>query len=137
MTIEEPYLQLQGETFSPAAAEREAGLSFTEKNERGEIGTRGRYAGQPLPFGAATLWAPSEIDPSERLDWILDAVLPHLDTLRSLGGMQGWLHSNVYFDTQCNLEYQPEQLQKLAKLGITYTVCCAHAPDMFAGEQSK
>ncbi|HEX2206885.1 MAG TPA: hypothetical protein VHG93_04330, partial [Longimicrobium sp.] len=100
MIIEEPYLQLQGTTFSPASAERETGLSLAEKNEVGELGRWGRYDGLPLPYGSATLRAPPEVEPSQRLDWILDVVLPHVEVLRSLGGMAGWLHSTIYFDTQ-------------------------------------
>jgi len=131
MTIEEPYLHLQGTAFSPAAAERQTGLSFAEKNELGDLGTRGRYPGQPLPFGSATFSAPPGVVASERLDWILDAVLPHLEMLRGLGAIEGWLHSTVYYDVQCNLAYRPDQLRRLAQLGIPYTLSCVHAPGMF------
>lgn len=134
MTVEEPYLQLQGEAFSPAAAERETGLSFSERHEPGETGAKGRYRGRPTPFGSATLRAPEEVDPAERLDWLLDTVLPHADALRRLGGLEGWLHSTVYFDAQCNLDYPPDRLRKLARLGVPYTVTCVHAPERFAGE---
>ncbi|HEX2094161.1 MAG TPA: hypothetical protein VHG28_17290 [Longimicrobiaceae bacterium] len=135
MIVEEPYLQLLGKSFSPALAERQTGLSFTERNEVGELGTRGKYEGIPLPFGSATLQAPPEVDPSERLDWILDSVLPHAEALRNLGGMEGWLHSTFYFDAQCNLAYPPGQLQKLSQLGIPYTVSCIQAPERFGGAE--
>lgn len=135
MIIEEPQLHLVGDSFSPSAAERETGLVFTSKNEVGDLGKRGRYANLPIPYGAAILEPPDDVPTSQRLDWLLDHVLPHLETLRRLGGLNGRLHSIFWFDSNCNLEWNSDQLKKLALLGIPYTSSCIQAPEMFEDQQ--
>lgn len=50
------YLLIQGRSFSPSRAESALGLDFGPlKNEPMALGTTGRFAGNPMPFGSAKL----------------------------------------------------------------------------------
>jgi hypothetical protein len=52
-------IELHGETFSPKAAEAATGLKLSDKVEPGQLDVRGRYAGQPIPYGKASLSLPA------------------------------------------------------------------------------
>ena len=126
------YILLVGDAFSPEKAERETGLTFQQKNEPGEIGTRGRYKGQPTPFGWAMLKPPEEGDETRQFEWLFNAALPHIETLRRLGATDGKLHITYAYDTQCNLGYEPELMAKLARLGLAFTISCYRDEEAFA-----
>jgi hypothetical protein len=116
------YISLSGERFSPAEAERVTGLVLLDKREPGHIGRYGRYRGKPVPYGAASLDAPKRIPPSEKLTWVLDLALPHIETLRALGVDQAEVWILEHFGSQINMAYRPEELEKLARLGLPLCV---------------
>src|SRR6267378_8340070 len=87
-----------GVRFSPSAAERSTGLTFSDRNEPFEIGTRGRYANRPTPYGAATLDPESTGGASSNLDALLDIVESQVPTLRVLGAEEIVLHCDVFHD---------------------------------------
>jgi hypothetical protein len=113
---------LYGEGFSPKAAEVLTGLSFKEKNELHEIGTRGRYIGKPIPYGNAILEA--QVEHASNLDKILDLIGNHLTIFRDCGAEDIVLHCDVFFDKQCNFEFSEPQLAKISKLNIPLTISC-------------
>jgi hypothetical protein len=119
-----PYIALFGDSFSPAKMEQETGLKFNKKNEVGDIGQRGRFKGKPYSFGHAILEAPEEIENWEKLAWLLDRILPYKDALNRFGVTDGKVHVTYAYDSQCNLEYEPEIMEKIAKLGLVFTITC-------------
>lgn len=123
---------LSGDTFSPRLAEQITGLRFSAKNEPGEIGTRGRYKGQPRPYGAAVLEAPfdSVTKPESVMpeEWVADALGLHIETFRSCGAMWIELDLNITWQDQCNLAFDAAFLQKLGKLNIDLSISCYEGP---------
>ena len=118
------YIALQGDRFSPAEAEQATGLKLSDKKEVGQLGDRGRYKGQPVPYGAARLIAPEDVLPYEKLTWVLDAALPHIAALRKLGAERAEVWIVEHFDGQMNMSYEPAELEKLARLGFPLCVSC-------------
>ena len=54
-----------GDNFSPTTFAKISSVKFIDANEPGEIGTRGRYRGQPTPKGSLTL----EVSDKAEKDW--------------------------------------------------------------------
>ena len=100
MTKAWSYISLFGDAFSPAVAEEKTGLSFHEKHGVGEYGTQGRFKNQPYPFGHASLEPPKGVSEAEQFAWLLDSILPHIETLRQLGVTGGRLHVTYAYDSQ-------------------------------------
>ena len=120
-----PVLTLWGEQFSPRRVEEATGLMLSQKDEVGEIPKRGgRYAGQLLPFGAAVLEVPPDIEPDCRLLWLLQAAERHLPTLRQSGATRCMFHLDVRYWDQCNMEFSHEELARISALGIPLTITC-------------
>jgi len=85
---------LWGDHFSPAEAERKTRIMLFEKNEPGEIGTRGRYIGKPIPYGSAEI---ELCDPEEGIqgnltfeDPLIQTLIQHHGTFRACGA------TNIY-----------------------------------------
>ena len=119
-----PSLDFWGEQFSPKKAEAVTGLALSRKNEPGDIGDTGRYRGQPIPYGAASLETPETIGVSRRLTWLLECVAPHVETLRRLGAELVRLHVEVRYQGQCNLEFSPGEVAGIAALRVAFTISC-------------
>ena len=121
-----------GDDFSPAEAEQATGLTFDSAHERGQVyHERGRFRGKPWPFGHAVLKAPPEVDSHDKLPWLLDAILPHAETLRQLGVTYGKIHVSYAHDQQCNLDFEPSLVADLARLGWNFCVSCYEDEDEF------
>lgn len=116
------YINFLGERFSPEAAERATGLILLDKREPGHIGQRGRYRGKPVPYGVATLDAPRNVHRGDKLSWVLDTALPHIDTFRDLGADRSEVWVVEHFDAQINMAYTPSELGKLARVGLPLCV---------------
>jgi hypothetical protein len=121
-------LRAQGERFRPSEAERAAGVTFSTKSEPGEIGTIGRYAGKPKPYGSAELLMSVEAEAAAAThghlldgDWLKQVALmvPHC---RSAGATSVVVHLDVSHDGQCNLAFSPEELTALAGVGVPLTL---------------
>ena len=120
------YCNIQGKAFSPSLAEKRTNLPLSEKNEVGAMGTLGFFRGKPLPDGACTL-SPTGRDDSPygaRLAQLIAALECQIETLRSCGAEDFVLRLVVCYDTQCNLEFSPTEMQRLAHMGIPLTVSC-------------
>ena len=124
-------LELQGDTFSPSEAERLTGLSLVRKVEPGEIGERGRYRGQPTPYGAAALAVPEAVPEEQKLEWLLTVALEHLSTFRRLGADEPEVYATYAYDAQCNLSYSSSELEKLARLSLPFCVSCYRDESQF------
>jgi len=110
-------------------AERRTGLSLTQKQEPGQIGTRGRYKGEPLPYGAASLEASEAMLWQERWSLLLGQLAEHIETFRACGAEDVHLSHGYFYEGQCNLEFSPEALRQVADLGIPFCISCYMVPD--------
>jgi hypothetical protein len=116
-----------GETFSPRVASELTSLSFAEKNERGEIAVAGRYKGQALPYGSSTLLPPQQLTPNNAyfgIEWLAGVLARHQGAFESAGASQFVLRIDVYHDGQCNLEFTPSLIQKLAGSPAPVALSC-------------
>ena len=116
-----------GERYSPSKAERLSKLCFLEKNEPEEIGTVGRFKGLPLPYGSSTLWPPCQITPDNAdygTEWLVDKLIEHRSAFKAAGADTIILSLDVYHDGQCNLEFSPELLRKIADSSVPMILSC-------------
>ena len=120
-----------GDDFSPAEAERVTGLAFEDAHERGGVYDRGRFKGEPWPFGHAVLEPPPEVKEDRKLPWLLDAVLPHVEALAGLGVTYGKVHLYYVHDGQCNLDYEPDVVARLSQSGWNLCISCAEDESYF------
>jgi hypothetical protein len=118
-------LFVEGDQFSPAEAETMAGFRFTQKSERGELATTGRYKGQPLPYG----WA--ELEAAAPGHFLTTADGPFFEAAEALtraaqtqGEVAVRLHVDVEYVAQCNLEFAPSILAAVSRLGVPLTMTC-------------
>ncbi len=137
MTKAFPHIALCGDTFSPAKAEHLTGLRFSQKHEPGQIATWGRFKGKPYPFGAATLVSPKGLSASQALAWLLDAVEPHVETLKQLGADDNAFHITYAYESQCNLEFEPNLLARLAQPGFRLTITCYQSDSEFVNLEGE
>lgn len=117
-------VEMTGVGFSPAEAERQTGLFFVRKTEPGDLMTRGRYKGQASPYGVASLEASEDRPDEGTLSRLLDAVLPHEDTLRAAGVEEMTVWVGYLWRDQCNLSFEPEDLTRVAALGAPLCISC-------------
>jgi hypothetical protein len=115
---------LQGERFSPRLAEAKTGVSLQGKKEPGEIGSVGRYRGQPLPYGTAELTQPERAQSSgdQAQNWVLQVLSAHLDEFRACGATDIVLRLLVEYREQCNLELDADFLEAVGKLRLPLTI---------------
>ncbi|MCP3849657.1 MAG: DUF4279 domain-containing protein [Gammaproteobacteria bacterium] len=121
MIQEYPTVTLEGENFSPSVFEKKTGLFFNDKHEKGEPShtTKRQY-----DYGYGQLAAPDELKYYQKIEWLLDQIVPHVGLMKNLGVEEKVLHVDVEYSSQCNLEYRPEILKKLCELGATFTLTC-------------
>jgi hypothetical protein len=114
-----------GSAFSPESVETRIGVSFSKKNEPGEIGTIGRYRGQPIPYGSAEL-----SDAENGADLMVPNVLffAAIEKLAqacvAAGATSVLLHIDVAFTDQCNIEMSHDFISAVGRLGIPVTMSC-------------
>ena len=70
------------------------------------------------------LHTPEEVPPAEKLTWLLNIALRHIDAFRISGADSAEVWIVEYFDGQMNMEYTPDELKKLAQLGLPLCVSC-------------
>jgi hypothetical protein len=127
MTWVESSCMFYGTSFSPSTAERETGLPFHFKNEVGEIGSLGRYRGESLPYGSSTLFPPYQATKDNAAygtEWLADVVLKHRAQYEAAGATEMTLSLRVIHDGQCNLEFSPQLLRKIANSGMLLILSC-------------
>lgn len=118
-------LRMCGGEFSPEATEAAAGILFTKKHEKGELGHHGRHKGQPVPYGFAEL---AVAEPSGFLqvpnEEFFGSARKVLDAARGLGAVDASIHIDVEYDVQCNLEISPAVQEAVGRLGVPITITC-------------
>ena len=123
-------LTVWGEHFRPSEVEHLTGISFSSRNEPGEVGRKGRYAGVPKPYGSAELlMEPVTIEAAGGATTLLDVNwLKQLDSIirycRDAGATDMAVHVDISYDGQCNLSLSANELAALAALSIPLTMTC-------------
>lgn len=107
---------LKGASLSPSALRAELHLKLVDANEPGEVGRTGRYKGHPMPFGAAGIsFGPSSTGTLEDAVALLEQ---HIEALRAMGAEEIQLYLSMEYDGQCNMEFDPEMLGRMARLKV-------------------
>lgn len=119
----------QGEKFSPKKATEITGLNFSEMNEVGEIGKKGRYKNKPIPFGYGLLEAPATIPDDDRILWLANELSGKLEVLYGLGAGESRMYIGYFYINQCNCGLTKEELAAIAKLGIDFWFSCYDISD--------
>ena len=119
----------QGETFSPKLAEEITGFDFEDKNEVGDIGTRGRYKGKAIPYGSAQITPPKHIEMHDRILWLAKALDGKVDQFQAMGSDEPYIYIGYFYKNQCNLSLSKEELAAIAKLNIEFCFSCYDVSD--------
>jgi hypothetical protein len=101
-----------GEQFKPSQID----FAFSDAHDPGIIGQSGKYRGQSVPYGSATVRVPSHIPNEERIRYIVTAALPLLPKLEQAGATDWHLDIGRFYSTQCNEEYSAEELALMSQL---------------------
>jgi hypothetical protein len=121
-------LRVHGRAFSPRAAEARSGLNFSVVREPGEIVERGRYAGQPLPYGTADYISQEDEAGCDgrALRFFADAERLWR-AARECGAEEAVLHLDFQWKDQCNLEFDASFVAAAHRLGLPVTITCWEA----------
>jgi hypothetical protein len=114
-----------GDGFSPSSFSDGRSIDLHDAIEPGAFGLRGRFKGQPTPFGSASIQMPE----NEGNDWdsfyqLVDLLEGYLVDLRKAGAERITLFVSVYYDGQCNLGFSAEELGRIAHLGVDLAISC-------------
>lgn len=118
--------QIDGRRFSPVQAERRTGLRLDEKMEVGDIEKLGRNRGKSLLTGSCLL-VPEGLPRSAygpRLEKLITVLESHIGALRKCGATNFVIQMSVAYDSQCNLEFSPDEMKRLSQLDIPLAVTC-------------
>ncbi len=121
------YANLVGEKFSPSKIEQLLSLSFSTKNEPGEIGKTGRYKDKETPYGSICLDPEKDLginDSSLFLEKLTYFLKKNHKTLLDNGCEDIDINITLLYKDQCNYYFAPELLTELASLELGLSVSC-------------
>jgi len=110
----------RGDRYKPS----QIGFAFASQHDVGDPATRGRYKGAVYPYGASEIRVPDSVPRSEIVSFLVESVKPLLPAMTKAGADDFYVSAAYYFETQCNLEFSPDELAKLASLGCTFALSC-------------
>lgn len=123
MTSVKPRIMATGARFTPRAL-KVSGFITDDLNDPGEIGTVGRYRGQPLPRGNVTyLLSKSPVD-WHAVDALALKIPALVRDLKSVNAEEITLHLDVIHDGQCNFDLSPTLLSAVAGADVVFTISC-------------
>jgi len=122
-------INFSGEGFSPNKAEKVTGLIFSNKNEVGDIGVRGRYKGKPIPYGSGTLKVPQEISVNERILWLTSKLSGKVNELIVLGADEPHIYIGYFYKDQCNLTLTKNEISAIEALNLEFCFSCYDVSD--------
>jgi hypothetical protein len=108
----------QGDSFRPS----KVSAPFSSASDPGEIETKGRFKGKPLPYGAASFAAPKEEE--AKIAYLHRLVLPFLPALRAAGADWFRLYISYEYDTQCAIGFTHEEVQMICDLQCDFPIDC-------------
>jgi hypothetical protein len=120
--IEELWLSFhaRGERYKPSSL----AYAFTRQNDPGDIGTRGRYKGQPTPFGYSEIEVPALIPLEEKVPHLCREVAPVLAAIRAAGAVDLYVSAGYFWKDQCNFQLTESDLAMLSALGCPISISC-------------
>jgi len=108
--------EMWGEDFHPS----KVSFAFTKQHDPGIIGTRGRYRGQPVPYGSASYQVPASVRNADRIKYIVETIEPVLPAIRAAGCTDWHISIGRFYYAQCNEEYSLKELQMITRLGCGF-----------------
>lgn len=119
--IIEPECHLWGEEFSPKLLHSIENIQFRGENELGEIMTRGKYKGQPIPYGSCQLVVPNYVDIKDSIFWMSEFIFLHKPKFEEAGATDivFWLY---WRGMQGNMSFTPKELRMIAKTNVPFCV---------------
>jgi hypothetical protein len=122
------WYKIDGQKFSPRATEQRSDIVFTDKYEVGDENIRrGKPTGSFYDFGLALLTSAGAVTYSDlfsETDTLLNAIERNIDAIRECGADDIVAYCTFEYEGQCNLEFSPDKLRRLADLSITLAVSC-------------
>ena len=106
-----------GDYFSPSALEISLGIRLVKKQEKGEIGTNGRYKDARLPTGSCII----EMDNNDDL---INFIESNMALLLKYGITDMILDISVEYSDQCNFEFTSDWLARISRLNIPVSISC-------------
>ena len=110
-----------GESFRPSAVS----APFSETEEPGAIGRRGRYRGVPVPAGSASFDVPE--NEQDGIGYLHRQVYPLMPALRAAGATDFFVQITYHYDQQCALGFGSDELRLLAEFGCPVSIDCLGA----------
>jgi len=107
-----------GDTFRPSTI----AAPFSEAEDPGAIGKRGRYRGVPVPAGSACFDVPES--EQDGIRYLHRLAFPLMPMLRAAGATDFFIHITYHHDEQCALGFDSAELQMLADFGCTVSIDC-------------
>lgn len=117
---------LQGENFNPSEFVRLTTLNVKEIQRKGDIGLKGRYKGQEIPFGSLTIEC---LESEDCLDIITTQLSMNKILLDKSGVSDIFLTLNLEYIDQCNWEFDNKLLSKIVDLNIQLSISCWKGSD--------
>ena len=117
----ETYYVARGPSFSPRAAAVEQGVEYEDAHDPGDPGTR-----RPEPhsdgYARWMLEAPGTSILDSDYPW--DAAERAVALCRRHGADQIVIYVTIGYTAQCNFEFSPQTMARVAQLGATLAVSC-------------
>jgi hypothetical protein len=101
-----------GDSFRPS----QAGLKFDWCFDAGAIATSGKYKGQPMPFGRASLGPPEGLQGRDSLQALCRAAKAAMPSLTQAGATDFAIWVVREYTHQCNEELSAEELSLISSL---------------------
>jgi len=115
-----PRIEITGKLFYPSKVISEIGINFEKHHDVGIIGEKGRYLGQPIPYGSATISPPKNIEEWAQIMWLLNLLDDKVNVIRKFGGLDISLKVAYYYNGQFNTEMGVEEISSMARLNIPF-----------------
>jgi hypothetical protein len=130
------WWKLTGENFLPDEVERLTGIIFESKNNKGD--PINPYKKEPYSEGIAILDAGDGFKywPLSPEDALLSTIETHHDLFRRSGADKFVMYYTIGYHAQCNLEFSPQELLRLTRVGATLAISCVELDEEeFAGQE--
>ena len=116
---------MAGDKFSPGVFSKISSVNLARHNEPGDIGTKGRYKGKPMPYGSASIEVSDKAEEDwSRFDDLLTMLESCFDALREAGAEDISLNVSLFHDGQCNFGFSKEEFARIAALKVDMAVSC-------------
>lgn len=114
------HIALQDKENSFSELSNVSEIDIRSIHEKGEIGKTGKYTNIPYDYNSVIF-----TDYSKDLNTFLELINTNIAITASI---QLARHKELYlfmeFDTQCNFEISPTELQLINSLGVTLSISC-------------